>query len=247
MILIGILIPFVGTVLGSSFVFLCKKNINIFLKKLFLGFAAGVMLAASIWSLLIPSMEMVEGNLKWFPSSIGVVIGVCLMFGCDKIINYFEFKKNNMHFNKNSILNFAITIHNIPEGMAIGVAIAAAINMGIESSMISAISIALGIAIQNIPEGMAISLPLRIEGNSRKKSFIAGVISGMVEPIAAIITIMISGIIESIMPLLLALAAGCMLYVVIKELIPESQIGKYSNMRSNWKYIRIFNNDDIGC
>lgn len=240
--IIGILIPFFGTTLGSGVVFLCKNKINIGFQKMFLGFAAGVMIAASIWSLIIPSIEMVESTniLPWLPVTIGIILGVIFLLIMDDIMikitcknkSYEDEKEKNTTIKKsqkNRLLNLAIVLHNIPEGMATGVVFASAINTQNEIAFLSAISIAIGIAIQNIPEGMAISLPLRTEGISRFKSFIYGALSGIVEPIACVLTIMMSRIIGNILPVLLGFAAGSMLYVVVKELIPESQEGKYSD------------------
>lgn len=248
--IIGIIIPFLGTILGSSAVFLCKNKVNFGFQKVFLGFAAGVMIAASIWSLIIPSIEMSKnlGKLSWIPSVIGIILGVIFLFVMDYIMTkialngykeksnfidkkeYLEKNKVVKKSQKNKLLNLAIVLHNIPEGMAIGVVFASAINMGSEIAFLSAFSIAIGIAIQNIPEGMAISLPFRTDGISRLKSFIYGSLSGIVEPIACILTIMMSKVIGNFLPVLLGFAAGSMLYVVIKELIPESQEGKYSNI-----------------
>ena len=239
-ILIGILIPFLGTTLGSSLVVFCKNRLNLGVQKVFCGFAAGVMIAASVWSLIIPSIEMAksQGTVSWIPASLGIILGVLFLCIIDEVI-----RKTR----KNKMLGLAITLHNIPEGMAIGVAFASAISIGTEIAFLSAFSIAVGIAVQNIPEGMAIALPLRVEGNSRLKSFVHGTLSGIVEPIASVITILISGIIKKFLPVLLAFAAGSMLYVVIKELIPESQEGKYSNMRFNWSNCWFFDNDGFRC
>lgn len=220
--IIGLLIPFLGTTLGSGFVFFCKNTLKESNEKIFLGFAAGVMLAASIWSLIIPSIEM---SKTCIPAVIGIIIGVFFLLVMDKII--MKMSKENR---KGRMLGIAITLHNIPEGMATGVSFALAINSGCEASFASALAIALGIAIQNIPEGMAISLPYRARGMSKIKSFLMGTLSGIVEPIAAIITLLISGLIVKILPVLLAFAAGSMIYVVIKELIPESQNGKFSDL-----------------
>lgn len=222
--IIGILIPFVGTMLGSAIVFFCREKINEKFNKIFLGFASGVMIAASVWSLIIPSIEMAEnqGKISWLPATIGIILGAFFIYLIDKIIA-------KVSKEKNKTLSLAITLHNVPEGMAIGVAFASAINIGTYASFISAFTIALGIAVQNIPEGMSISLPLKSNGVSKSKSFYYGTLSGIVEPIASIITIAISGLIVKILPVLLTFAAGSMIYVVVKELIPESQNGKYSN------------------
>lgn len=248
-ILIGMLVPFLGTTLGSGAVLFCKNKVHFGIQKAFLGFAAGVMIAASVWSLIIPSIEMAEdkGIISWIPAVIGIILGVVFLFIMDEIVTRLNYSKHNERNSKNKMLGLAITLHNIPEGMAIGVAFASAISIGTEVAFLSAFSIAAGIAIQNIPEGMAISLPLRTDGVSRLKAFMYGSLSGIVEPIASIITIAISGIIGNLLPVLLAFAAGSMLYVVIKELIPESQDGKYSNIRINRSNNRIFNNDGFRC
>lgn len=246
-ILIGILIPFLGTTLGSGMVLFCKNKVHSGFQKAFLGFAAGVMIAASVWSLIIPSIEIAEsrGTISWMPATLGIILGVIFLFFMDGLVNRLSHIKENA--SKNKMLGLAITLHNIPEGMAIGVAFASAISIGTELAFLAAFSISAGIAIQNIPEGMAISLPFRTEGMNRLKAFVYGTLSGIVEPIASILTIAISGIIESMLPVLLAFAAGSMLYVVIKELIPESQEGKYSNIRINWCNNWFFNNDDFRC
>lgn len=245
-ILIGILIPFFGTTLGSGVVLFCKNKLHPGIHKVFLGFAAGVMIAASVWSLIIPSIEMSEERnmISWLPATIGIILGVIFLFVMDEIITRLTWAEKKT---KNKMLGLAITLHNIPEGMAIGVAFASAMSIGTEIAFLSAFSIAVGIAIQNIPEGMAISLPFRTEGMSRLKAFLYGSMSGIVEPIASIITIAISGIIGSLLPVLLAFAAGSMLYVVVKELIPESQDGKYSNIRIDGSHNWIFSNDDFRC
>lgn len=219
--IIGLLIPLFGTTLGSSFIFFCKNVLKESNEKIFLGFAAGVMLAASIWSLIIPSIEM---SKTCIPAVLGIILGVLFLLVMDKII--IKISKENK---KGRMLGIAITLHNIPEGMAVGVSFALAINSGNEIAFASALAIALGIAIQNIPEGMAISLPYRASGMSKIRSFIIGSLSGIVEPIAAIITLLISGLIIKILPMLLAFAAGSMIYVVIKELVPESQKGQFSD------------------
>lgn len=242
--IIGVLIPFLGTTLGSGIVFLCGNKINMCFQKIFLGFAAGVMIAASIWSLIIPSIEMSENInvLSWIPATVGIILGVMFLLVMDDIMAKLALKKYKSYKNKteknsefkrkqkNILLNLAIVLHNIPEGMATGVVFAAAINTQNELAFLSALSIAVGIAIQNIPEGMAIALPLRTEGMSKLKSFIYGSLSGIVEPVACVLTILMSKMIGGILPGLLGFAAGSMLYVVIKELIPESQEGDYSNI-----------------
>ena len=226
---LGILIPFLGTMLGASMVFLMKDKINNKLEKILLGFASGVMIAASVWSLLIPSIEMAEKNenIAWIPATAGFILGILFLLFLDKLISKLKLKSNKQS-KKNIMMILAVTLHNIPEGMAVGVAFAGALlgNTGI--TMAGATALAIGIAIQNFPEGAIISLPLNSEGISKKKSFFFGTLSGIVEPIGSIITIMLTQIIVSVLPYLLSFAAGAMIYVVVDELIPESQEGNYS-------------------
>lgn len=219
---IGLMLPFLGTIIGSVLVFFCKNKQNISFQKFFLGLAAGIMLAASIWSLIIPAIELCEriGKFACFPVSIGIILGVLFLFFMEKMI---------IKSSKTNLLNFAITLHNIPEGMAVGVAFASAITSSNELLLISAVSMSVGIAIQNIPEGMAIALPYNAEGKGKLKAFLYGSLSGIVEPIFGILTLIISNFIANCLPVLLGFAAGSMIYVVVKELIPETQIDKYSN------------------
>jgi len=234
---IAILIPFAGTILGSAFVFFIKDNISISLQKTLLGFASGVMIAASVWSLLIPSME-VFGENSWqkiFPCSIGFLLGMGFLLLIDYITPHLHIDANKpegikSHLSKTTMLCLAVTIHNIPEGMAVGVVIAGALQSDINLSFASAIAMSLGIAIQNIPEGAIISMPMKIAGNSKKRSFFIGTLSGIVEPIGAILMILLSSVIAPAMPYLLSFAAGAMMYVVVEELIPESTEGKHSNL-----------------
>ena len=225
--IIGILIPFIGTSFGSSFVLFMKKNLSIKFQKIMVGFAAGVMIAASIWSLVLPSVEMAEkqGVITWIPATIGLILGVMFLIFINKTAEKVQEKRNGKKLN---MLLFSVTLHNIPEGMAVGVGFAAALtgNSGIE--MFEAMLLAIGIAIQNIPEGAIISMPLKIEGKSKKKSFIIGVLSGIVEPIASVLTILLINIVVPILPYLLAFAAGAMIFVVVEELIPEIHEGKKS-------------------
>lgn len=227
-IILGILIPFIGTVLGSSMVFFMKKNLNNKIEKLLLGIASGVMIAASVWSLLIPSIEMSEEKnlIAWFPAvigfSLGIIFLICIDFITFKLKNN-NFKKIKKYFNKKTMLFLAVTLHNIPEGMAVGVVFAGVISGNSNISMLGAFTLAIGIAIQNLPEGAIISMPLKTSGISKKKAFLYGVISGIVEPIAGFITILLTSIIVPVLPYLLSFAAGAMIYVVTNELIPESQ------------------------
>lgn len=228
-IVFGILIPFVGTTLGSFMVFFMKNSINNNITKLLIGFSAGVMVAASIWSLLLPAIEQSESlaKLSWLPATIGLILGFAFLIVIDIIVNKMT-KKNNLEgfpqkSKKTKMLIFAITIHNIPEGMAVGVALASAYFGNIAMTMASALMLAIGIAIQNFPEGAIVSMPLKCEGTGKFKAFVYGTLSGIVEPIFATITFFITGFIVPILPYVLSFAAGTMLYVVIKELIPEAQ------------------------
>ena len=225
--ILGILIPFAGTSLGSSLVFFMKKNMNENFQKLTVGFAAGVMIAASIWSLVLPSVEMAENQdiIAWLPATVGFAVGVLFLIIINKLAEDIDSKKNGKELN---MLLFSVTLHNIPEGMAVGVCFAGFLagNSGI--SLLAAMLLAIGIAIQNIPEGAIISMPLKLEGASNKKAFVYGVLSGVVEPIAAIITIMLINIVVPLLPYLLSFAAGAMIYVVIEELVPEMHNGSKS-------------------
>ena len=217
--LIGLLIPFIGTIIGSAMVIFMKNKINSLVEKLLLGFASGVMVAASIWSLILPSIEM---SKTCIPAVVGFIIGIFFLL----IINIIVSKINS---NKNtSMMIFAITLHNIPEGMAVGVAYAAALS-GVSGMVFPvAFALALGIAIQNIPEGAIISMPLKSKGYTKKKSFFVGVLSGIVEPIFALFTILLTNLVIPILPYLLSFAAGAMIYVVVKELVPEAKEDKYN-------------------
>lgn len=232
---VGLLIPFIGTTIGSAMVFLMKNKINRKVEKFLLGFAAGVMVAASVWSLLIPSIEMAEeqGVITWIPATIGFIVGILFLMWIDYITRKIKEKKPEKSQNrvkKNTMMYLAVTLHNIPEGMAVGVALAGALieNSGITIS--GAIALAIGIGIQNFPEGAIISMPLKNEGISKLKAFWYGTLSGIVEPIASIITIALTNLVVPILPYFLSFAAGAMIYVVVEELIPESQQGKHTEI-----------------
>ncbi len=234
---IGLLIPFLGTSLGAAMVFLMKKEVNRKLEKLLLGFAAGVMIAASIWSLLIPSIDMTEsqGKIAWIPAAIGFIFGILFLLMLDHIIPHLHMRSNKPEGVKSKLKNatmlvLSVTLHNIPEGMAIGVVFAGVLSNTPEMSLMGAIALSIGIAIQNFPEGAIISMPLKGEGVSKTKSFLYGMLSGIVEPIAAILTILFTNAITPILPYVLAFAAGAMIYVVTEELIPESQEGEHSDI-----------------
>lgn len=234
-LIIGLLIPFLGTTIGSSMVFLMKNEINRKVEKLLLGFASGVMIAASVWSLLIPSIEMAEEQnvIAWLPASVGFIIGILFLLFIDYLVRKIKIKNpeniKNKH-KKNSMMFLAVTLHNIPEGMAVGVAFAGALigNAGI--TMSGAIALAIGIAIQNFPEGAIISMPLKNKGMSKLKAFWYGTLSGIVEPIASIITILLTNAVVPILPYFLSFAGGAMIYVVVEELIPESQVGEHTDI-----------------
>lgn len=236
-IVAGLVIPFLGTALGSAMVFFMKNKMNKKVEKLLLGFASGVMIAASIWSLLMPSIEMAEEQQKiaWIPAAVGFLLGMAFLLVLDSIIPHLHLNTEKPEgikakLKKSTMLVFAVTLHNIPEGMAVGVVLAGAMvgNAGI--SLAGAVSLAIGIAIQNFPEGAIISMPLKSEGMSKARAFAYGALSGIVEPIAAIITIVLTNSIVPILPYLLAFAAGAMIYVVVEELIPEAQEGEHSNI-----------------
>ena len=235
--LIGVLIPFLGTTLGSAMVFFMKNSISKRLEKILLGFTSGVMIAASVWSLLIPSLDIsANDSLPWFPASCGFLLGIFFLLLLDSIIPHLHLNSDTpegMHSNlkKNTMLILAVTLHNIPEGMAVGVAFAGALFGNSTLSIIGATSLSLGIAIQNFPEGAIISMPLKSDGNmSSSKAFLYGTLSGIVEPIAAFITILLTSFVVPILPYLLSFAAGAMIYVVVEELIPETQNGEHSNL-----------------
>lgn len=228
-VIIGTLIPFIGTLLGACTVFFMKNNSNIKLQKVLLGFASGVMIAASIWSLIIPSIEISKDicKLYFIPPALGFILGTVFVLILDILSpNISENKKDN----KTILLMLAVTLHNIPEGMAVGVSYLRYILSNQSVMLTYAIALSIGIAIQNFPEGAIISMPLRNEGKSKKKSFLYGVISGVVEPIAAFITIALTNLAVRLLPYLLSFAAGAMICVVVKELIPEYQSDKKSNL-----------------
>lgn len=237
-ILLCILIPFLGTALGAAMVFFMRNKINSKVEKLLLGFASGAMIAASIWSLMIPSMDMAEeqGIVKWLPAAIGFVLGILFLLALDSLVPHLHVKSEKPEgikskLKKATMLVLAVTLHNIPEGMAVGVVLAGSLVGGNQSiSMAGALALAIGIAIQNFPEGAIISMPLKAEGMSKGKAFLYGTLSGIVEPIAIIATILLSNFIVPILPYLLSFAAGAMIYVVVEELIPELQAEEHSNI-----------------
>ena len=236
-IVIGLLIPLLGTMLGSAFVFLMKGEMSLRLQKTLLGFASGVMIAASVWSLLIPAMEMEanKGALSVLPAAVGFLLGIGFLFLIDELTPHLHIgtdKPEGMtsRLSKTAMLALAVTIHNLPEGMAVGVVFAGAENGMANISIASAVAVSLGIAIQNIPEGAIISMPMRAAGNSRWKSFLIGSLSGAVEPVGAVAVLLLASLLMPVLPYMLAFAAGAMFYVVLEELIPEASNGQHSNL-----------------
>ncbi len=233
----GILIPFLGTSLGSACVFFMKNKMKLSVQRSLTGFAGGVMVAASVWSLLIPALDQSShmGKLSFIPAVVGFAIGILFLLLLDHIIPHLHINSNqpegpSSKFKKTTMLVLAVTLHNIPEGMAVGVIYAGYLtgNMGISAA--GALALSLGIAIQNFPEGAIISMPLKSEGMKKSKAFYAGVLSGIVEPIGAIITILASNLIIPALPYFLSFAAGAMIYVVVEELIPEMSQGEHSDI-----------------
>ena len=229
---------FLMTTLGAAVVFFLKKDKSSEkIERIFLGFAAGVMIAASVWSLLIPAIERAEelGKIGWIPAAGGFVLGVLFLMALDKLLPYFHAgidRENGVKkgLKKSVMLVFAVTLHNIPEGMAVGLAFSLAVQDNSKVLLAAAFALAMGIGIQNFPEGAAIALPLRQGGLSRKKAFLYGMASGLVEPVFGIFTVLVAGSLIPLMPWLLAFAAGAMLYVVVEELIPEAHLGDYPHL-----------------
>lgn len=232
-----LLIPFLGACLGSAIVFLIKDNINNRFEKLLIGFASGVMISASVFSLLLPSIERAEEQkiISWLPASIGFVLGILFLLVLDLLIPHLHIKNNEQEgmktkFKRTTMIALALTLHNIPEGMAVGVALAGVFFGNEVLLMSSAIVLAIGMAIQNFPEGVIISMPLKAEGKSKLKSFGYGVLFATVEPIASIITMFLASLVIPIFPYVLSFAAGAMIYVVVEDLIPQLQENKHSNV-----------------
>ena len=236
-VILGILLPFAGTTLGAAMVFFMRKEMNEKLQKGLLGFASGVMIAASVWSLLIPAIEMAEegGQIAWIPAAAGVLLGIGFLLLLDTVTPHQHFQESEPEgiqasLRKTTMLMLAVTLHNIPEGMAVGVMYAGFLAGNAQITAASALALSLGIAIQNFPEGAIISMPLRAEGESKGRAFWGGVLSGVVEPIGAVVTILAAQLVIPALPYLLSFAAGAMLYVVVEELIPEMSQGKHSNL-----------------
>lgn len=232
-VVISLLIPLLGTTLGSAMVFFLKDNINPKLQKILLGFASGVMIAASIWSLLEPAIGTYNDFKKWLIPAIGFLVGIGFLLLLDYLIPHIHIDKQEEGIKRNKLsktfkMFLAVTLHNIPEGLAVGVVIAGMISGNINEHAMLALSI--GIAIQNFPEGAIISMPLKEEGFSKTKAFLYGFGSGIVEPIAALIAILLTYYVSTILPFVLAFAAGAMIYVVVEELIPEANTGNHSNL-----------------
>lgn len=236
-IVLGLLLPFLGTIIGSSFVFFMRKDMPSRLQKTLLGFASGVMVAASVWSLLIPGMEMSEDMGKWsvLPAAVGFLLGIVFLLIVDYITPHLHIGNATPEgprsgLSRTAMLALAVTIHNLPEGMAVGVVLAGALQDSMLISTAGALALSLGIAIQNIPEGAIISMPMRAAGNSKWKSFAIGSLSGAVEPLGGIMVILLASFMTPILPYMLAFAAGAMIYVVVEELIPEASEGEHSNL-----------------
>lgn len=236
-IALGILIPFVGTTLGAACVFFLRNELKPLVQKSLLGFASGVMVAASVWSLLLPAIEMSQdkGKFAFVPAAVGFALGIAFLLAMDKLtphihLNHEKPEGLKSKLNKTSMLMLAVTIHNIPEGMAVGVVFAGLVSGKAGVTAAGAFSLAIGIAVQNFPEGAVISLPLRGDGKSRSKAFLLGTLSGVVEPLASVITVLLTSFIVPILPYLLSFASGAMIYVVVEELLPEASEGEHSNV-----------------
>ena len=232
----GLLIPFLGTALGAGLVFFMRKELDLRLQNMLSGFAAGVMVAASVWSLLIPSMDMVSdrGKLAFVPAAVGFCIGMLFLLLLDKLVPHMhldetqEGLKSNLQ--KTTMMVLAVTLHNIPEGMAVGILYAGWASGSAQISEAGALTLALGIAIQNFPEGAIISMPLHSKGLSKGRACLYGVLSGVVEPVAGFLTILLASHVMSILPYFLSFAAGAMIFVVVEELVPEMAEGEHSNL-----------------
>lgn len=235
-VLVGLMIPFIGTTLGAAGVFFLKKEIGPFVQKALLGFASGVMVAASVWSLLIPAMDMSShlGKFAFAPAAVGFLTGVVFLLAMDRVIPHLHLgnaqpEGPKSRLQRTTLLMLAVTLHNFPEGAAAGAAYAGVLSGSGQISMAGALALSIGIAIQNFPEGIIISFPLRSAGAGRLKAFTAGMLSGIVEPAGAALAILLASQIAGVLPYLLAFAAGAMIYVVVEELIPEASEGEHSN------------------
>ena len=236
-ILAGLLLPFLGTSLGAACVFVMKEELSARVQKALMGFAAGVMVAASVWSLLIPAMEESAslGSWSFLPAVIGFWVGTLFLLALDHLIPHLHLHAEqaegpHSRFSKTVMMALAVTLHNIPEGMAVGVVLAGWLAGGGDISFSAALALSVGIAIQNFPEGALVSMPLRASGASRARAFVLGMLSGAVEPVGGALTILAASFVVPVLPYLLAFAAGAMLYVVVEELIPEMSEGTHSDV-----------------
>lgn len=236
-LILGLALPVVGTAVGAAFVFFIKDKIPGYVQKALLGFASGVMIAASVWSLLIPGMNMagVDGVMSVIPAAVGFLLGMGFLLLLDEIIPHLHIDNNSPEgpktkLSRTAMLTFAVALHNLPEGMAVGVVYAGTLAAGGDVTISAAMALSVGIAIQNIPEGAIVSMPLYMENRSKWKSFGIGALTGLVEPIGAVLVIVLASLMTSVLPYLLAFAAGAMVYVVIEELIPEASQGEHSNI-----------------
>lgn len=236
-LIIGLLLPFLGTSAGAACVYFMKHKFPEWLEKTLVGFAAGVMVAASVWSLLIPAMEVGEGEGigSVMPASVGFLCGVFFLLALDRLtphqhLHDTESEGPVSRLSRTSKLALAVTIHNIPEGIAVGITLAGALEESAYLSMAGALALSVGIAIQNFPEGAIVSMPMRTLGNSRNRSFVIGVLSGAVEPIAAVVTMLLASLVLPLFPYVLAFGAGAMMYVVVEELVPQTAEGRHSNL-----------------
>ena len=235
--ILGLAIPLAGTALGSAMVFVMKKDMSPAMQKALLGFASGVMIAAAVWSLLIPSIEMAQagGGVAWIPAAVGFLAGMGFLLLLDTFVPHMHMDSDCPEghacgLGKSKMLVLAVALHNLPEGMAVGVVLAGMLSGSALISTAGAFALAIGIAIQNFPEGAIISMPLVGTGLTRKRAFAYGFLSGVVEPVGALLTVLLTSLIQPALPFILAFAAGAMIYVVIEELIPESQAGPHSNI-----------------
>lgn len=235
--LLVLLIPFAGTVVGAATVFLTRDKVSSRVQNALLGFAAGVMVAASVWSLIIPAIDLSQhlDKLSWMPSAVGILLGMLFLLTLDSLVPHMHPTGDSAEglqskLGRRPMLMLAVTLHNIPEGMAVGAVIAGAMQGNSGITIAAALALAVGMAIQNIPEGAIISLPLRADGASRRKAFGYGALSGIVEPLSAALMILLFEHISPLLPYLLAFSAGAMLYVVVEELVPETQRGEHSNI-----------------
>ena len=237
-VILGLLIPFIGTLLGAALVFFMKRNMPQYVMKILLGFASGVMVAAAVWSLLLPSIDFVPdatGLSRIAPAAIGFLAGMGFLLLIDEVTPHLHIGSDSpegmpSHLSRNTMLALAVTIHNLPEGMAVGVVLAGALSGDAGISAAGALAMSIGIAIQNIPEGAIISMPMRAAGKSRWRSFMVGGLSGAIEPVGGLAVVLLTALLTPLMPYMLSFAAGAMIYVVIEELIPEANEGSHSNL-----------------